>query len=60
MGFFSKLTTDFAKMTPDLVVVDRQTNDVFIFVISIVDEKERAETQKTVCEDYHELVLGPF
>jgi len=42
----------------DFVSVDRQTNDVFVFVISIIDEKEASEAQKTVCEDYIELVNG--
>jgi hypothetical protein len=47
----------FTDINPDFVIVDRQTNHVHIFVISIADESELIETQKQVLEKYYDLVI---
>ena len=43
-------------LRPDLVVIDRHTNHVHIFVISIADESEMPEAQRRVLEQYYDLV----
>ena len=44
------------ELKPDLVVIDRESNQVHIFVISIVDESEMADTRKSILENYYYLV----
>ena len=43
-------------MKPDFVVVDRRSNDVHLFIISIADDADLAEVQKTVEGLYQNLI----
>lgn len=46
----------YTNLKPDLVVVDRRSNDVHLFVISIADDTDLAEVQKSIEEQYREII----
>jgi hypothetical protein len=46
----------YTNLKPDMVIVDRRTNDVHIFVVSIADDSDLAEVHKNVTEQYQELI----
>ena len=48
--------TDDASLNPDLVVIDRDSNQLHIFVLSIADESDIPEIRKSVLEKYYNLV----
>ena len=46
----------YTNLKPDMVIIDRRTNDVHLFVVSIADDADLAEVQRNVVEQYQELV----
>jgi hypothetical protein len=47
-------------LKPDLVVIDRDSNQLHIFVITIAGESDISETRKAILENYYYLVSKVF